>query len=151
MAIISGPCKWAHVQQPDTTFEPRWCIDIVLTEDQKKNLEAAGLKTKKNKDGELILTLKRKVTSKEGKAFDAPEVVDAEGLPFTKLIGNGSTVKVKFSTYDWEAFGNAGKSGWLEKVIVLEHVAYEEEDETDFDTGKTVDKDDGESFDDEQF
>lgn len=150
MAVISGEAKWASVIKPNTTYEPCWTIDVVINAAQKKNLEDAGFKTKVDKDGDTVFKVKRKVTSMEGKDFDPPEVVDTAGNPFTKLIGNKSKVKVKFSAYDWTAFGNAGKAAWLDKVIVLEHVPYEEEDETDFDTGAPVVKAASEeSFDDD--
>lgn len=150
MAVISGTAKWASVIKPNTTFEPCWTIDVVITEAQKKNLEDAGFKTREDKDGDIIFKVKRKVVSMEGKEFEAPEVVDSAGNAFTRLIGNGSKVQVKFSPYDWDAFGNAGKSAWLDKVTVLEHVPYEEDDEMDFDTGKLVAKEAAEeSFDDE--
>lgn len=136
MAVISGEAKWASVIKPNTKFEHCWCIDVVITEEQKAKLEAAGFKTKKDKDGDLIFKIKRKVASKEGKEFDAPEVVDAADVPFTKLIGNKSKVLVNFSPYDWEAMGNAGKAAWLNKVTVVEHVPYEEEDELDFTEGE---------------
>ena len=138
MAVITGKCKWASVTKPNTKFEPQYTIDVIVSDAQKKNLENAGLTVKKDKDGDQILKVRRKVASMEGKPFDAPEVVDSAGNPFTKMIGNGSKVQVQFGIYDWEAFGNAGKNAWLNKVTVLEHVPYEAEDEMDFDTGQVV-------------
>lgn len=138
MAVITGKCKWASVQQPNTKFEPCWTIDIILSDQQGKSLEKAGYKIKKDKDGDLIFKIKRKVASMKGKTFDPPTVVDREGNEFKKLIGNGSEVKVKFTGYTWEASGDSGKSGWLDKVMVLNHVPYEEEDEEDFGSSESI-------------
>jgi len=151
MAVISGKCKWASVQSPETTFEPQYCIDVIVSDTQKAKLEAAGLKVKKDKDGDNTVKIRRKVNSKEGKVHDAPEVVDQDGTAFTKLIGNGSLVKVSFSIYDWEAFGSAGKNAWLNKVVVLEHVAYEGGDDLNFDDDDAPVEAGKEDFDDEQF
>lgn len=132
MPNITGNCKWASIQKPNTKFEPVWTIDIIVDEATKGRLEAVGLKTKKDKDGDTIFKIKRKVNKKDGSENSPPEVLDAEGNPFTRLVGNGSKVKVNFSPYDWESFGSSGKNAWLNSVTVLEHVPFEEEDDTDF-------------------
>lgn len=137
MAVITGKCKWASIINPNVKYEPCWTIDIIVSEEKKRKLEKAGYKVKEDKEGDLIFKVKRKVKSKKGKEFDPPIVQDEEGNEFKKLVGNGSEVKVKFTGYEWEALGSAGKSGWLDEVTIIKHVAYEEDDEN-FDTEGTV-------------
>lgn len=129
MPSITGKVKWASVDKPNTKFEPVWTVDVILDEKLKKKVEAAGLKVKEDKDGDYILKIKRKVTGKKG-PIDPPEVTDADGNPFTKLIGNGSECKVYFTIYEWASFGTSGNGAWLNRVEVLNHIPYE--DDVDF-------------------
>ena len=48
MTVVKGKAYWASVQQPNTTYEPEWAIDILVDDDNRAALEADGL-TIKNK------------------------------------------------------------------------------------------------------
>ena len=86
----------------------------------------------KNDEGEEIPTgkikfkFKRKETNRDGIAVGAPKVVDAEKKDWdqSKLIGNGSLIKVAYSLFGWE-MGGKGVSLRLEQVQVLKHEPYE--------------------------
>jgi hypothetical protein len=43
MSIITGKAQWASVIQPNTKYEPVWCIDVCnLDAKSKKILKADG-------------------------------------------------------------------------------------------------------------
>lgn len=145
-AKITGKCKWASVIKPNTKFDPKWSIDVIIEDKEVANrLEAAGLKVKKDKDGDLILNIKRKTVTKKGDAVKPPIVVDNDGERWDSdiLIGNGSIVTVDFTVYEYESFGNTGYGNWLNKVTVNELVEYSSKGKVDMDFSdkSTVDLD----------
>ena len=121
---LTGKCKWAKVQSPDTTYVPQWSIDMVLEASVAQELEKLGLAVKTDKDGDMIIKVKRNVTAKSGKPNDPPEVVDSAGNPFTSLIGNGSTVTVSMAIFEWTHAGRTGVTCYLNKVQVVDLVEF---------------------------
>lgn len=125
MAVLKKvPVKWAAVQAPNTTFDPCWSIDAVLTKEQAKALQAEGLSPKKDKDGDIILKLKRNVDRADGTQNNPPRVIDAGKDRFTDLIGNGSICNIQYNIYEWKWKSKAGVSAGLVAVQVLDHVPY---------------------------
>ena len=131
MAVVKGIAYWASIQQPNTTFEPQWCIDVIVEKDVAKGLMGKGLNVKVITDdsygaenkGKGVLKVKQKVSGKNGD-FPAPRVVDAGKNPITCLVGNGSGVEVAFDIRQWEWGGKAGVAADLKAVRVLELVEF---------------------------
>lgn len=121
---IQGEAMWASVLSPNTTFEPMWQTDLIITDEQAKAVEKLGLKVKK-KDVGNVVTFKRKVNRADGGENDAPVVVDANKEPFKQLIGNGSKIIVQFHVYEWSNKFGTGKGADLQGVQVIEHVEVE--------------------------
>jgi hypothetical protein len=124
--IISGKAHWASLITPNTTFEPCWSLDVSLDETNKKKAAADGLviKNKNDNRGDFV-TIKRKVTKRDGSPRQAPEVIDAAKNPWNgDLIGNGSVVNVKYQPYEYTVRGKKGRSADLVKVQVVELVPY---------------------------
>lgn len=99
---FSGSCNWAKVHQPDDKYK-NYTIDLYM---DKKSLTAyknSGLKLKdrQDKDGETYHTFRMpSVRMIKGKAEEGkPDVLDADGIPTTKKIGNGSEVTCKVEIY----------------------------------------------------
>jgi len=124
--IISGKAYWASLIQPNTTFEPCWSIDVSLDQENKKKVMADGLQIKnKNDDRGDFITIKRKVTKRDGSTRNAPEIIDAAKNPWdASLIGNGSVVNVKYQPYEYTVRGKKGVSADLIKVQVVSLVPY---------------------------
>ena len=130
--IISGKAHWASVLSPNTTYEPTYCIDVELDKDTKKQVGNLGLIVK-NKGSFDFITIKRNLLKKNGDERPAPFVKDSSNNPWdNQLIGNGSDVNVKFSTYDWTYAGKAGVGADLMAVQVVNLVSYG--NDKDFDT-----------------
>ena len=128
MAVLNNvECRWASVIEPNTTYEPVWEIEAVLTDEQAAQLADQGLAIK-TKDGEKTYRFKKKVGGKrkDGTDYtnDAPRVVDGNKQPFEELIGNGSIVNIAYSLREWSMMGNSGIKGDLKAVQVVEHVPY---------------------------
>ncbi len=121
---ITGKCKWAKVQTPDTAYTPQWSIDMILEADVAQELEKLGIPVKTDKDGDMMIKVKRNVTAKSGKPNDPPEVVDSAGNAFTSLIGNGSTVTVSMAIFEWSHAGRTGVTCFLNRVQVVDLVEF---------------------------
>ena len=70
MAIVNGKAYWASVTTPNTTFEPVYTVDLVVSDEVAQEFEKRGVKVKdfslKDESGEpqyvgKALTIKRKV------------------------------------------------------------------------------------------
>ena len=128
MTVITGKAYWAHVQNPNTSFEPEYSIDICVDDNNRAAIEADGL-TIKNKGDERgdFVHIRQRVARRDGTQNDAPIVVDAQKNPTDKLVGNGSIVNVLYSPYSWEMNGKAGVTPILKKVQVVDLVSYGED------------------------
>ncbi len=124
--IISGKAYWASVISPNTTYEPVWQVDVCLDDDSKNLVESLGLNVQ-NKDDDRgdFIKIKRKVNKRDGSQRTAPVVKDSENNNWDdRLIGNGSMVNVKFSTYDWEYNKKKGVATDLIAIQVVDLVPY---------------------------
>lgn len=118
MAVISGRVKWACVQRPNTKFEPEYSVDVVLDMDKAKELRAAGYNVRRDKDGDLILKLKKKATKADGTPNQPPRVVDRNKQPTNVLIGNGSICNVQYTPHEWTFAGKTGTKAILNAIQI---------------------------------
>ena len=128
MTVVTGKAYWAHVQAPNTSFEPEWSLDLIVDDNNRAAIEADGL-TIKNKGDERgdFVHIRQRVKRRDGTTNDAPTVVDAQKNATDKLIGNGSTVNVLYAPFAWEMNGKSGTSAILKKVQVVDLVSYGED------------------------
>ena len=100
MAIVNGKAYWASVTTPNTTFEPVYTVDLVVSDEVAQEFEKRGVKVKdfslKDESGEQqyvgkALTIKRKVNGKKGPR-PAPKLVDRNKVEISTKVGNGSEV-----------------------------------------------------------
>lgn len=128
MAVIRGKVQWASVLEdfPNTHFEPKWSIDVILDAESKKLVESLGLgdKIKQNKDGDDAISIGRKCETSKGTKRPAPKVIGKNGVAFTEPIGNGSVCRVQFRADEWEYGKKSGIRADLQGVLVEEHVPY---------------------------
>ena len=129
MLLKNVVVKWASVIDPNTRYTPRWEVCIYPDEEGIKVCEKAGIGFKEdNETGELFFRATRNVTTKAGKELSPPELFDAANKPWdrTKLIGNGSVCNVIFDTKEIDAFGKKHTKVYLNKLQVINHVAFGE-------------------------
>ena len=92
----------------------------------KKHTDADG-----NETGKTSFSFKRKEFAYNNEPNTPPLVVDASGTnkwPASKLIGNGSTGKVRFHSYPWSGKSGCGMTLELRAIQVLQHKAYEKDE-----------------------
>jgi len=124
--LLSGKAYWASVVEPNTTYEPVWQVDVTVDEETKQKLESIGLSVKnKGDDRGDFFSCRRKVVKRDGSKRDAPRVIDAKKMPWdNRLIGNGSSVKVKIQPYEYAYAGKAGVSADFMAMQVIDLVPY---------------------------
>lgn len=128
MTVITGKAYWAHVQSPNTTYEPEWGIDVCVDDKNREAIMKDGLDIKnKGDDRGDFVHIRQKVSRRDGTQNDAPVVVDAQKNPIDSLIGNGSLVNVLYTPFEWNMNGKSGTSAILKKVQVVDLVSYGED------------------------
>ncbi len=124
MAIEEGLAYWASVTVPNRRYEPVYQVNLVLDQDTAEKYRSEGYTIRDMEEGPALV-IKRKVNGPNGMIRQAPKLFDVDKKPLDELIGNGSKVKVQFSSYDWEYKGKAGKSLDFQAMQVLDLVEYE--------------------------
>lgn len=144
MPIVSGTAYWASVQAPNTHFDPKWTIELVVDKAEAAKLKdvmsavtdnpKAQFQTiKKDEErGGWVVRIEQKCERADGTKNDPPRVVDSDGEPLDALVGNGSFVKVLYRAYK-STFKNKEyvKLG-LKGVKVIELVPYGDPEDQDF-------------------
>jgi len=110
------------------TDEREWKFDLVISPATAKEAGKLGIgdRVKQGNDkylpGENYMTFKQKEKRRDGEFNQPPLVVDLAGneWPEDKLIGNGSTLDVKFAIVKGKYTGV-----YIRKITVLDHVPYE--------------------------
>lgn len=128
---VRGKAMWASVQTPNTTYDPVYCIDLIVAPETADDLKKLGLSVKNNEDGPTI-KFKRKLYRTDGTENKKPVVRDAQNQPFTDLIGNGSEVIVQFSTFEWKNKFGSGISADFQGVQIVDLVPYRNADGDEF-------------------
>lgn len=147
--VVTGKAYWPKLGKPVQNYNKdgeEWTIDVSLDADALKQMKGYGLTSKiKNKGDERgdFITFKRATVKrngpKKGEANAPIRVISPDGkTPWdtNKLIGNGSTVRVKFSLN--ETFNARTKEKGMRAdplaVQVYEHLEYVAPERQEFDS-----------------
>lgn len=128
---VRGKAMWASVQAPNTTYDPVYCIDLIVAPEAVEDLKKVGLKVKNTEEGPVV-KFKRNQFRADGTENKKPVVRDAHNMPFTDLIGNGSEVIVQFNMFEWRNKFGTGVSADLQGVQVVHLVPYRTGDGEEF-------------------
>jgi len=126
---VTGRAYYANVVTPNTTFDSKWEVSLVLDDDTLTEFENRGHPIKEKDFGRFI-HFKRNVDRKGGGQNTRPLLVDENRKRVDTLpnIGNGSTVKIQYKEYAWNYQGKAGKGRDLRAIQLLDLVEYNEPD-----------------------
>lgn len=124
----SGTVKWAKVYegQEDQKYG-HYGLDFYPDDVEDFKSSGVQLQERTDEEGGVFFKLRRtpkKLIKDKVVDFGTPLVLDAEGEPFDKPIGNGSKVTVKIAVYDTVK----GLGHRLEAVRVDEWVEYKKEE-----------------------
>lgn len=114
IVYLSGKCKWVRVDNPNQFGDYKFDL-YPDSESLSKimQLKARGLKNvlKNTEDGPCMSFKRptRKLMRSQVINFGAPVIVDREGAPTTRAVGNGSDVTAKILIYEYTPQGGGGK------------------------------------------
>ena len=142
MAVLEGKAYWASVTTPNTTYEPVYTVDLVVSDDVANDFEARGFRVKdlslKDENGGSTpvgraLTIKRKVNGPNGMIRNAPKLFDKEKNPIDVVVGHGSTVKVQYNEWQTENKFGTFKGLDFQAMQVLDLVPIKSQDGAELD------------------
>ena len=129
--IIDGTVYWASIKTPNTTFEPVFTVNLVVSQDVADDFASKGHTVKQMDEGPALI-IKRKVNGPNGMVRNAPRLLDQNKQDVNLAVGNGSKVRVQCNEYEWEYAGKEGKSLDLQAVQIIDLVEYKAEDGSEF-------------------
>ena len=121
--ILEGISYWASITSPNTTFEPEYTINLVVSEDDADRLRSEGYKVVDKEEGPTIV-IKRKVNGPNGMVRRAPKLLDRNKNALTCKVGNGSKVKVQYKEWEVTRKGQLFKGMDLMAVQVIDLVEF---------------------------
>jgi len=126
---VTGRAYYANVVTPNTTFDHKWEVNVVLDDETLIDFERRGHHVRE-KDYGKFLNFKRNVNKKSGGQNSRPILINEERQRVDTLpkIGNGSLVKVQYAEYSWEYADKVGKGRDLRAIQLLDLVEYAEPD-----------------------
>tara|TARA_R110002020_G_scaffold133304_4_gene297467 strand:- start:2166 stop:2597 length:432 start_codon:yes stop_codon:yes gene_type:complete len=131
--VYEGTAMWASITTPNTRFEPKYSIDLVVDNDMAQALKSEGYKVKFDKEEGPTITMKRNVNGPNGMIRKAPKLVDRDKNELDCLVGNGSKVRVQARPWEMVRNGQEFKGLELQAVQVLDLVQYSSGDGDEFD------------------
>ena len=139
MALVEGVAYWASVTTPNTTYQPVYTVNLVVSDDVAKDFRSRGFTVKDMDEGPALL-IKRKVNGPNGMVRSAPKLLDKNKQPLNVSVGNGSKVRVQYKEWESTWNGTLYKGLDFQAMQVLELVEYSSPDGAEFDI---VDGEDG--------
>lgn len=133
MAVIQGKAFWSFVTTPNTRYEPTYSVNLLVDEETAKQFKAEGYSVKDLEEGPTLV-FKRKVHGPNGMVRQAPKLFDKTKREVDVAIGNGSTVKVQYKTWESKRQGVVYKGLDLQAVQILDLVEYNQPDGAEFDS-----------------
>ena len=131
--VYEGTAMWASITTPNTRFEPKYSIDLVVDNDMAQALTNEGYRVKFDKPDGPTITMKRNVNGPNGMIRKPPTLLDKDKNKLDCLVGNGSRVRVQARPWEMTRNGQEFKGLELQAVQVLDLVQYSSGDGDEFD------------------
>lgn len=121
--VLEGIAYWASVTSPNTTFEPTYTVNLVVSNDDADRLRSEGIKVVDKEEGPTVV-IKRKVNGPNGMIRRAPKLIDRQREEVDYQVGNGSKVKVQYKPWESTRNGTVYRGLDFQAMQVLELVTY---------------------------
>ena len=121
--VLEGIAYWASVTSPNTTFEPTYTVNLVVSSDDADRLRSEGIKVVDKEEGPTVV-IKRKVNGPNGMIRRAPKLIDRQREEVDYQVGNGSKVKVQYKPWESTRNGTVYRGLDFQAMQVLELVTY---------------------------
>lgn len=121
--VIEGIAYWASVTSPNTTYEPVYTVNLVISDNDADRLRSEGIKVVDKEEGPTVV-IKRKVNGPNGMIRKAPKLIDRNREALNCKVGNGSKVKVQYKPWEVERQGTTYKGLDFQGMQVINLVTY---------------------------
>jgi hypothetical protein len=121
--VLEGIAYWASVKSPNTTFEPTYTVNLVISSEDAERLRSEGIKVVDKEEGPTVV-IKRKVNGPNGMIRRAPKLIDRQREEVDYQVGNGSKVKVQYKPWESTRNGTVYRGLDFQAMQVLELVTY---------------------------
>ena len=132
MSVYEGMAMWASITTPNTRFEPKYTINLVVDDETASQLKSEGYNVKDMEEGPTI-TIKRNVSGPNEMIRKAPALMDKNKNVLDCLGGNGSKVRVQAKPWKMNKNGQALQGLELQAVQGIDLVQYSGGDGNEFD------------------
>jgi len=121
--VLEGIAYWASVKSPNTTFEPTYTVNLVVSSEDADRLRSEGIKVVDKEEGPTVV-IKRKVNGPNGMIRRAPKLIDRQREEVDYQVGNGSKVKVQYKPWESTRNGTVYRGLDFQAMQVIELVTY---------------------------
>ena len=121
--VLEGIAYWASVKSPNTTFEPTYTVNLVVSSEDADRLRSEGIKVVDKEEGPRVV-IKRKVNGPNGMIRRAPKLIDRQREEVDYQVGNGSKVKVQYKPWESTRNGTVYRGLDFQAMQVIELVTY---------------------------
>ena len=121
--VLEGIAYWASVKSPNTTFEPTYTVNLVVSSEDADRLRSEGIKVVDKEEGPTVV-IKRKVNGPNGMIRRAPKLIDRQREEVVYQVGNGSKGKVQYKPWESTRNGTVYRGLDFQAMQVIELVTY---------------------------
>lgn len=122
-------CNWIKLNELDTAFEHKWCVDLLLDDTTAAQMKAMGFNVKDitDKNGFVtknVLKASKKEKNKDGSLNKQPAFVGPDGVtPVVGKVGNGTVLNLRLTGKAWKIKGEWSLSCYIDAAQVVDLVA----------------------------
>lgn len=98
MPVIKGKSKHCRIIRPDTRYDEKYSINLIVADDIAEGFSKRGFFTKKEEEG-IAIIFTRKVHGPNGIIRPRPKLLNQKNEEVEIEIGNGSDVVVHYDEY----------------------------------------------------
>ena len=122
MATVTGIAYWASIRHPNTRFDPKFCCDLVVDEEDAKDFRSRGFDVKEKEHGPTLIFKRNQFNKKTGQPNSIPKLKDKYGKDVDVEVGNGSKVRIQYQEWSSNWNGQNFQGLDLQGLQILELV-----------------------------
>lgn len=124
MPVQEGLAYWASVTTPNTRYQPKYTVNLVVDDDTADAFKDRGFTVKDMEQGPALI-IRRNVDGPNGMVRSAPKLFDRMKNTIDVSVGNGSRVKVQYKEWEKNNNGQLFKGLDFQALQVLELVEFQ--------------------------
>ncbi len=124
MPVLEGVAYWASITTPNTRYEPKYTVNLVVEEETAEGFRDRGFTVKEMDEGPALI-IRRNVDGPNGMVRSAPKLFDRQKQSIDVNVGNGSRVKVQYKEWEKNNNGQLYKGLDFQALQVLELIEFQ--------------------------